>query len=103
MRRDARSRKQNGKPELPIHRIPQRGESRGLIGIVVHRRCHGLKPELLENQTDLYPAADFGLTARRFRQRTTTIWLIRSSDQLDAVTMIHRFRPVLVNFSNTEA
>jgi hypothetical protein len=55
MRRDARSRKQNGKPELPIQRIPQRGESRGLIGIVVHRRYHGPKLELLENQTGLYP------------------------------------------------
>ena len=55
MRRDARTRKQNGKPELPIQRIPQRGESRGLIGIVVHRRYHGLKLELLENQTGLYP------------------------------------------------
>jgi len=54
MRRDARTRKQNGKPELPIQRIPQRGESRGLIGIVVHRRCYGPKRELLENQTDLY-------------------------------------------------
>ena len=68
MRRDARTRKQNGKPELPIQRIPQRGESRGLIGIVVHRRCHGPKRELLENQTDLYPGAEFGLLARRFRQ-----------------------------------
>src|ERR1700758_4196290 len=48
MRRDARSRKQNGKPELPIHWISQRGESRGLIGVVVHRRCHGDHPRFTQ-------------------------------------------------------
>ena len=68
MRRDARTRKQNGKPELPIQRIPQRGESRGLIGFVVHRFVTGPKLELVENMTDLYPGAEFGLAARRFRQ-----------------------------------
>ncbi|MEY2605613.1 MAG: hypothetical protein QOH31_3429 [Verrucomicrobiota bacterium] len=68
MRRDARTRKQNGKPELPIQRIPQRGESRGLIGFVVHRFVTGPKLELVENMTDLYPGAEFGLAARRLRQ-----------------------------------
>jgi len=28
--------KQNSKPGLPIKRIPQRGESRGLVEIVAH-------------------------------------------------------------------
>jgi len=66
MRGDARSRKQNGKPELPIQWIPQGGESRALIWIFVHGRCHWPKPELFENQTDLSPAAKFRLTERRF-------------------------------------
>ena len=37
LRRYARSRKQNGKPELPIHRIPQCGESRGFIETNIHK------------------------------------------------------------------
>ena len=53
MRGDARSRKQNGKPELPIQRIPQGGEGRALIWIFVHGRCHWAKSELVENQTYL--------------------------------------------------
>ncbi len=53
MRRDARSRKQDGKPELPIQWISQRGESRGLVGVVVHRRCHGISLELLKNKNRL--------------------------------------------------
>ena len=69
MRGDARSRKQNGKPELPIQGIPQRGESRSLIWMVVHRDCHGPTLELLENQTGRYPVADLGSAAGRFRQR----------------------------------
>ena len=35
----ARSGKQNGKPELPIDRIAQRGESRGFIEMNIHKRC----------------------------------------------------------------
>jgi hypothetical protein len=48
MRRDARSRKQNCKPQLPIQRVPQRGESRGVIGVVVRRRCHGDHPRVTQ-------------------------------------------------------
>ena len=36
MGRDTRTRKQNGKPELSIQWISQRGKGRGIIGAVVH-------------------------------------------------------------------
>jgi hypothetical protein len=71
MRRDARSRKQDGKPELPIQRIAQRGESRALIWAVVHRRCHGPKLELLENRTGLYPVAEFGSAIGHLHETVT--------------------------------
>jgi hypothetical protein len=41
LRRYARPGKQNGKPELPIHRIAQCGESRGFIETNIHKRGRG--------------------------------------------------------------
>ena len=71
MRRDARSRKQNCTPQLPIQRIPQRGESRGVIGVVVHRRYHGGEPRVTQKPRTVF-AASPNLDRQRVRRLVST-------------------------------
>ena len=68
MRRDARSGKQNGKPKFPIQRIPQRGESRGLIGIVVHRLVTAEARVSRKPDRSLPGIAEFGSAAGCLRE-----------------------------------
>src|SRR6478736_6639010 len=74
LRRYACSGKQNGKPELPIPRIPQGGESRGFIETNIHKRWRGRSGSNSKTRKALYPGRHVWIACRavpRWRKRAS--------------------------------